>query len=113
MWRGRWGLRTAVSPRGRSSRPPVCQACRTGGGLPPEALFLTRGIGLPRRYMGSRRRIRAADRLRHPRGVGVAAEAEGPGEEMGAKLLKRQQGLMGQGELCVHGAKHRVAHLTD
>ena len=76
-------------------------------------LFLTCRIRLPRRNMGSRRRVRAADGLRHPRGLGGAAEAHEPGEKMGAKLLKRRQGFVGEGRLCVHAAEHTVARLTD
>ena len=76
-------------------------------------LFLTCRIRLPRRNMGSRGRVRAPDRLRHPRGFGGAAEAEEPGEEMGAKLLKRRRGFMGDGRLWVHAAEHRLVRLTD
>ena len=32
---------------------------------------------------------------------------------MGAKLLKRRQGCVGEDELCVHAAKRRMARLTD
>jgi hypothetical protein len=60
-------------------------------------LFLARWIRLPRRHMGSRRRVRP-DRLRHPRGLRGAAEAQQPREEMGAMLLKHQQdGFGGEG----------------
>jgi hypothetical protein len=79
----------------------------------PWELFLTCRIRLPRRNMGSRGRVRAAEGLRHPRGLGGAAEAHEPGEEMGAKLLKRREGFVGEERLCVHAAKHRVVHLTD
>ena len=40
-------------------------------------LFLARWIRLPRRHMGSRRRVRP-DRRRHPRGLRSAAEAQQP-----------------------------------
>lgn len=76
-------------------------------------LFLARGIRLPRRHMGSRRRVRP-DRLRHPRGLRAAAEAQGPCGEIGAVLLKhRQDGFWGEGNLCVHGAMLSVRILTD
>jgi hypothetical protein len=32
---------------------------------------------------------------------------------MGAKLLNRREGFVGEERLCVHAAKHRVVHLTD
>ena len=76
-------------------------------------LFLARGIRLPRRHMGSRRRIRP-DQLRHPRGLRGAAEAQEPCEEIGAVLLKhRQDGFWGEGNLCVHGVTLSVRLLTD
>jgi hypothetical protein len=75
-------------------------------------LFLARWIRLPRRHMGSRRRVRP-DRLRHPRGLRGAAEAQEPCEEMGAMLLKhRQDGGGGEGNLYVHAARHSVRVLT-
>jgi hypothetical protein len=76
-------------------------------------LFLTRWIRLPRRHMGSRRRVRP-DRRRHPRGLRGAAEAQQPGEKMGAMLLKhRQDGFGGEGNLYVHVVRHSVRILTD
>ena len=76
-------------------------------------LFLARGIRLPRRHMGFRRRVRP-DRLRHPRGLRGAAEAQEPCEEIGAVLLKhRQDGFWGEGNLCVHGVTLSVRILTD
>jgi hypothetical protein len=60
-------------------------------------LFLARWIRLPRRHVGPRRRV-WPDRLRHPRGLRGAAEAQQPREEMGAMLLKHQQdGFGGEG----------------
>ena len=58
--------------------------------------------------MGARRRVRP-DRLRHPRGLRGAAEAQEPGhepcEEMDAMLLKcRQDGFAGEDNLYVHAA---------
>jgi hypothetical protein len=76
-------------------------------------LVLARGIGLPRRHMGARRRVRP-NRLRHPRGLRAAAEAQEPAEEIGAALLKhRQDGFGGEGDLYVHGLMHSVRVLTD
>jgi hypothetical protein len=77
---------------GGSSRPRRPAAC----GL----LFLARWIRLPRRHMGSRRRVRP-DRLRHPRGLRGAAEAQQPREEMGAMLLKHQQDGFGGRASCI------------
>jgi hypothetical protein len=63
--------------------------------------------------MGSRRRVRP-DRLRHPRGLRGAAEAQQPCEKMGAMLLKhRQDGVGGEGSLYVHVVMHSVRILTD
>src|SRR5215216_4627349 len=76
-------------------------------------LFLARWMRLPRRHMRSRRRIRP-DRLRHPRGLRGAAEAQQPCEEMGATLLKHQQdGFWGQGNLYMHVVMHSARILTD
>jgi hypothetical protein len=76
-------------------------------------LFLARWIRLPRWHMGPRRRVRP-DRLRHPRGLRGAAEAQEPCEEMGAMLLKhRQDGLGGEGNLNVHVVTHSGRILTD
>jgi hypothetical protein len=74
-------------------------------------LFLARWIRLPRRHVGSRRRVRP-DRRWHPRGFRGAAEAQEPCEKIGAMLLKhRQDGFGGEGELYVHGVMHSVPHL--
>ena len=76
-------------------------------------LFLARWIRLPRRHMGSRRRI-GPDRLRHPRGLRGAAEAQQRREEIGAMLLKRQQdGFGGEGNLHMHVVMHSARILTD
>jgi hypothetical protein len=77
-------------------------------------LFLARGIWLPRRrHVGPGWRVRP-DRLRHPRGLRRAAEAQEPSEGIGAMLLKhRQDGFWGKGSLCVHAAIHSVRVLTD
>src|SRR3954471_7975697 len=76
-------------------------------------LVLARGVRLPRRHMGARRRVRP-DRLRHPRGLRAAAEAQEPSEESGAVLLKRRQdGFGSEGDLYVHGLMHSVRVLTD
>lgn len=88
-------------------RPPTAAAwcCRR--------LFLARRIRLPRRHMGSRGRVRP-DRLRHPRGLRGAAEAQAPGEGTGAMLLKhRQDGGGGEGDLYMHVELHNVRILTD
>ena len=75
-------------------------------------LFLARWIRLPRRHMRSRGRVRP-DRLRHPRGLRGAAEAQEPSEEIGAVLLKhRQDGGGGEGNLYVHGVMHSACILT-
>ncbi len=71
-------------------------------------LFLARRVRMPWRNVGSRRRVRP-DRLRHPRGLRGAAEAQEPGrepcEEMDAMLLKcRQDGFAGEDNLYVHDA---------
>jgi hypothetical protein len=88
-----------------SSRPWRPAAC----GL----LFLARWIRLPRRHMGSRRRVRP-DRLRHPRGLRGAAEAQQRCGGMGAMLLKhRQDGFEGEGWLNMHVAMHSARILTD
>jgi hypothetical protein len=87
-------------------------------GMPPwwigRRLFLARGIRLPRRrHVGPGRRVRP-DRLRQPRGLRRAAEAQEPSEEIGAMLLKhRQDGFWGKGSLCVHAAIDSVRALTD
>jgi len=73
-------------------------------------LFLARWIRLPRRHMGSRGRVRP-DRLRHPRGLRGAAEAQEPCGEMGAMLLKHRRGGA-EGNLYVHAARHSVRVLT-
>jgi len=76
-------------------------------------LFLARWIRLPWRHMGARRRVRP-DRLRHPRGLRGAAEAQQPCEEIGAMLLKRQQdGFRGEGDLHMHVVMHSARILTD
>ena len=77
-------------------------------------LFLARGIRLPRRrHVGPGRRVRP-DRLRQPRGLRRAAEAQEPSKEIGAMLLKhRQDGFWGKGSLCVHAAIDSVRALTD
>ena len=74
-------------------------------------LFLARWIRLPRRHMGPRRRVRP-DRLRHPRGLRGAAEAQQPWER-DAMLLKHRQGGLGEGNLYMHVAMHSVRVLTD
>ena len=76
-------------------------------------LFLARWIRLPWRHMGARRRVRP-DRLRPPRGLRGAAEAQQPCEEIGAMLLKRQQdGFRGEGDLHMHVVMHSARILTD
>jgi hypothetical protein len=76
-------------------------------------LFLARWIRLPRRHMGSRRRVRP-DRRRHPRGLRGTAEAQQPCEKVGAILLKhRQDRFGGEGNLYVHVVMHSVRILTD
>lgn len=97
----RSGLRCRHGPR---------EGCRL---MDWRGLFLARRIRLPRRHMGSRRRVRP-DRLRHPRGLRGAAEAQEPCEEMGAGLLKhRQDRFWGEGNQCVHGVTLSVRILTD
>jgi hypothetical protein len=76
-------------------------------------LFLARWIRLPRRHMGSRGRV-GPDRLRHPRGLRGAAEAQEPSEQMSAMLLMkhRQDGFVRHGNMYVHAASHSVRVLT-
>jgi hypothetical protein len=83
-----WRQRAAIAAL-RAQRVPVdAGECRL--------LILTGRVGLARRNMGSRRRVRP-DRLGHPRGFRCAAEAQEPCQEMGAMLLKRRQdGLAGE-----------------
>ena len=60
-------LEDALVGKGRQRLAASCRRC----------LFLARWIRLPRRHMGSRRRVRP-DRRRHPRGLRSAAEAQQP-----------------------------------
>ena len=77
-------------------------------------LFLAGGIGLPRRDMRPRRRVRLPDRQRHPRGLCRTAEAHEPAEESGAMLLKQwQDGFRGEGSLCLHTAIDSGRALMD
>jgi hypothetical protein len=101
--------------RSRSQRVamPAMGPARDAAWQIARRLFLARGIRLPRRHMGSRRRVRP-DRLRQPRGLRGAAEAQEPCDEMGAVLLKhRQDGFWGEGNQCVHGVTLSVRILTD
>src|SRR5688572_28256541 len=76
-------------------------------------LSLARWIRLPRRHMGARRRVRP-DRLRHPRRLRGAAEAQQPREEMSTMLLMRQQdGFGGEGNLYMHVVMYSARILTD
>jgi hypothetical protein len=75
-------------------------------------LFLARRIRLSRRNVGSRRRVRP-DRRRHPRGFRRAAEAQEPGEEIGAMLLKHRQDGFGGDSLDLHAARHSASSLTE
>ena len=78
------------------------------------ALFLAGGVWLPRRHIRPRRRVRLAARQRHPRGFRRAAEAHEPSEEIAAMLLKhRQDGVWGEGNLCVHAAIDSGCVLLD
>jgi hypothetical protein len=62
--------------------------------------------------MGSRGRV-GPDRLRHPRGLRGAAEAQEPCEQMSTMLLKhRQDGFVRHGNMYVHAASHSVRVLT-
>jgi hypothetical protein len=91
----------------------AAQALQTTGDRGLRLLLLARWIRLPRRHMGARRRVRP-DRLRYPRGLRVAAEAQQPGEEMDAMQLKhRQDGFRGEGNLRMHAAMHSARILTD
>ena len=122
-WSSRFSPSSATSlhrpmRRGRLARAADCSGAihAVARKAPPvdcRHLFLARWIRLPRRHMGSRRRI-GPDRLRHPRGLRSATEAQQPCEEIGAMLLKhRQDRFGGEGNLCVHVVMHSVRILTD
>jgi len=99
-----------VGSVGGTANAGSCASARDRG---LRLLFLARWIRLPWRHMGARRRVRP-DRLRHPRGLRGAAEAQQPCEEIGAMLLKRQQdGFRGEGDLHMHVVMHSARILTD
>jgi hypothetical protein len=91
----------------------AAQALQARGIAACGLLFLARRIRLAWRHMRARRRVRP-DRLRHPRGLRGAAEAQQPREEMGSMLLKHQQdGFGGEGNLYMHMVMHSARILTD
>ena len=129
-WRGRGGPPDFSPPSATSPRSPMRRGrlAMRGGSLRPgdtvggqrmqrrriRRLFLAGGIGLPRREMRPRRRVRLPDRQRHPRGLCRTAEAHEPSEEIGAMLLKHwQDGFGGEGSLCLHTAIDSARVLKD
>ena len=127
-YRDRHERRTSCTAPSRPCTPEPCRTYRRNRGVAAgdallgkgrqrlaacccRRLFLARWIRLPRRHMGSRRRVRP-DRRRYPRGLRGAAEAQEPCEEIGAMLLKhRQDGFGGESKLYMHGVMHSLPYL--